>query len=266
MPYVAQNLIIEPWTILDANSNPLTGMTSPADITFSLKRQSGTNFVAASEVVGFAESAVAGTYAITITPQNIGTYINELKELNAGTLQRTWRFVYEVLPAGAVFTPSYANAFCSQGDIERYTSLTFSTVSPVTSLEAAGFAEERAAYIMAMCAAWGLTVTPTTVTAGSRLEDLLRAANAIGAAIDVVISWYWQVEPAENDKVRSLMARWVALMGDGARLIGVIESEVESNLVGSFATNHILSGDTTERANENSPQDIGLQVRMGDVY
>jgi hypothetical protein len=264
MPYVAQNLILEPWTILDVNSNPLTGMTSPADITFSLKRQSGSTFVAASEVVGFAESAVAGTYAITVTPQNTGTYINELKELNVGTLQRTWRFVYEVLPAGAVFSPSFANAFCAETDIERYLGLSFTATSQVTSTQAAGFAEERAAYIMAMCAAWGSVITPSSVIPGSRLEDLLRAANAIGAAFDAAVSWYTQVEPAENEKARLLMARWVSLMGDGEKLVGLIETEIETNLTGGFETDNVLSGDTIAR-NTDIRQDVGLLVRMDDL-
>ena len=265
MPYVAQNLIIEPWTILDVNSDPLTGMTSPADITFSMKRQSGSTFVAASEVVGFAETAVAGTYAITLTPQNTGTYINELHELNANTLLRTWRFVYEVLPAGAVFTPSYANAFCSETDIERYFGFAFTVSSPVTSSMVAGFAEERAAMLMALCSSWGLEVTPTSVTIGSRLEDMLRAANAIGAAFDACVSWYTQVEPAENEKARLLLARWIAFVGDGAKLIGTLQIEIEENLTNGLGSNHILSGDTQERATDIR-QDIGLQFRMDDLY
>jgi hypothetical protein len=269
MPYVAQNLIVESWTVLDLATPPgaVSGLTSPADVTLNLQRSSGTTYIAASEVVGWAETAQLGTYAITITPQNAAHYVLTLQEVSALTLQRNYRFTYEVLPAGAVFTPSYSNAFCAQSDIERYAGIKFTSTSSVTTLMAAGFAEERAGQIMAWCAKWGISITPTTVISGSRLEDLLRKANAIGAALDAVISWYTQVEPAENEKARLLLAQWISMMGDGGDIEGTLEIEIDSNFGISSVRTHISSGEVTLR--EEPPSvDSGLStgMTMGKVW
>lgn len=268
MPYAPQNLVSQMWEVIDLNNPPgvVSGLTAPADVTLALRRSSGTTSVVASETVSWAESGTAGNYVITFVPQNAGTYVLTLQEVSVLTTQRRWSYSYEVLPAGAVFTPSYANAFCAETDVERYAGLSFTNTSePVNSSMVAGFVEERAAALMSLCSFWGLSVTPSSVTVGSRLEDILRSANAIGAAFDAVVAWYTQVEPAENEKARSLLARWLALVGDGQKLMGQIQMEISGNLV-SLTTSNILSGDTTARANEGSPQDIGLQIRMGDLY
>ena len=269
MPYAPQNLVSQMWEVIDLNTPPgvVTGLTVPADVTLSLRRSSGTTSVVASEVIGWAETGTPGNYVITFTPQNVGTYVLTIQEISALTTQRRWISTFEILPAGAVFTPSYANAFCAETDVERYAGLTFeNTSTPVNSGMIAGFVEERAAVLMSLCSFWGLSVTPASVTLGSRLEDMLRAANAIGAAFDAVVAWYAAVEPSESEKARMLLARWIALVGDGAKLIGSIQSEIEGNLSDGLGSSHIISGDTTARANENAPQDIGLQFRMGDMF
>jgi hypothetical protein len=244
-------------------------MTSPADITFTLHRQSGSTFVTAAEVVAFAETASVGTYVITFTPQQTGLYLLQLTELNANSLQRTARFSYEILPAGAVFSPAFSNAFCSESDIERYAGLSFTSSSTVTSNEASAFAEERAAVLASLCNYWRFAVTPASVVVGSRLEDLLRAANAIGAALDAVIAWYQNVEPSENQKAVKLLDQWIRLIGGtiGNEVItGTLETEIIASLAASLATNHTLSGDTTPRASDNAPVDVGFQIRMTDLY
>lgn len=267
MPYAPQNLVSQMWEVIDLNDPPgvVTGLTVPADVTLALRRSSGTTSVVASETVSWAETGTPGNYVITFTPQNAGTYVLTIQELNALTTKRRWSSTFEILPAGAVFTPSYANGFCAETDVERYAGLSFTNTSdPVTSSMVAGFVEERAATLMSLCSFWGVSVTPSSVTLGSRLEDMLRAANAIGAAFDAVVAWYTQVEPAENEKARLLLARWLAFVGDGQKLIGILQMETEGTI--SLGSSHILSGDTTARANENAPQDIGLQFRMGDLF
>jgi hypothetical protein len=107
------------------------------------------------------------------------------------------------------------------------------------------------------------------VTAGSRLEDLLRAANAIGAAVDALISWFGLVEPGKMEKAAALEAMWSKYVGGRTGdfvtpIVGYLEVEARNYI--RLSSNHILSGDTTARAAENAPQDIGLQFRMGDIF
>lgn len=266
MLYAAQNQIIQKWRALDLNNPPgvVSGLTYPADVALDIERTSGNTFIAASESIGWVETSRPGDYSIYFTPQNTGTYFLTVQELSALTMQRNWIYTFEVLPAGAIFVPSPAGCFCAVSDAARYAGLTLTNTStPVTTDMALAFCEERAAGIMAMCSFWGLSVTPTTVTTGSILEDLLRSANAIGAAIDIVVAWYADVEPSESGKVRSLMQSWVNLMGDGAKVLGAIQTQVVGT-VGSFATDHVLSGDTLARSSDVR-QDIGLLVRMDDL-
>lgn len=264
MPYAAQNQIIQKWRALDLNNPPgvVSGLTYPAGIALDIERSSGNSFIAASESIGFAETAVLGDYSIYFTPQNSGTYFLTVQELSALTMQRNWIYTYEVLPAGALFIPSAAGCFCAVSDVARYAGLTFTnTSSPVTSDMALGFCEERAAGIMAMCAFWGFSVNPATVETGSILEDLLRSANAIGAAIDAVVAWYAAVEPSESEKVRSLMQSWINLMGDGAKIKGAIQLQVESSFSASGVRTHISSGEVTLK--EETPiTDGGLALGM----
>ena len=63
------NEVIRQWTILDFNSDPLSGMTSPADVTILLFRQSGSTMIAAAEAVAFAETGVTGHYYLTFRVQ-----------------------------------------------------------------------------------------------------------------------------------------------------------------------------------------------------
>jgi len=161
---------------------PLTGQTSPANITFQLMRDTGAAMVAASETIAFSETATAGYYNISFTPQNSGLYTLFAVELAGGQRQPRWDF--QVLSAGAIFAPSYQNAFCSESDIERWINASITATTSPTDTEAGAFAESRAARLMALTARLGYAVTPASVTAASILEDLLREANAIGAALD----------------------------------------------------------------------------------
>jgi len=115
----------------------------------------------------------------------------------------------------------------------------------------------------------GFAVTPATVESGSRLQDLLREANAIGAAMDFTIAQFFTEAPSKSDRAEELNAMWNRYVGEPtlgpARAIGYLELEIRANL-SSLATNHILSGDTAARASSGTPIDSGIQVTMGDTF
>lgn len=264
---VANNVIVELWTILDFNSDPLTGMTTPADITFTLHRESGGTMIAAGESITFAEVGSTGHYYIAFTPLNTGVYVLQLKELNASSLQRTWRFDdYLVVAAGASFSASYANAYCAETDIERWLQQAISGTTNPSDTEAAGFAESRASILTSLVNGWGYAVTPSTVTAGSVLEDLLREANAIGAALDYTIAQVFGRSPSRTDRVEALQALWEQYVGT-EKTVGYLQQEVRKNLA-SLASDHILSGDTQAdpTAPTVAPYAEPIGIKMGDIF
>lgn len=262
--YVSGNQIRTLWTVLDQNSSPLTGVTTPAGITFTLHRDSGSAYVAASETVSWAEIGVTGHYYISFTPANTGRYTLQLKELHVSSLGRTWVFHYDVLAAGAVFVPAYSNAFCSESDVERWLQQDITSSTKPSDTQVAGFAETRASILMSLCARLGYSVTPSTVTSGSRIEDLLRDANAIGAGWDATVSQTFGTAPSKTERAGWLEGLWVGYVGDGDKKAGILEMEIRGNLA-SLSTDHILSGDTTA-ATETTPTDAGIQVGMDSLY
>src|SRR3990172_6330054 len=208
MPFPVSSPVVTIWTVLDLSSNPLTGVTTPAGITFALHRQSGSVAVAATEPITWTEIGVTGTYSIVFTPVNAGQYKMELKELHVSSQQRVYPFFYEVVTAGSAFSPTFANAFCAETDIERWIQQPITASTQPSSNEAAGFAETRAAAHMSLCHRLGFTVTPSTVVAGSRIEDLLREANAVGAALDYTIAQCFRAGASKTERIESLMELW----------------------------------------------------------
>lgn len=259
---VAGNVIYQPYYFLDEDGvTPLTGKTTPADITFALKRYTSSGSVAASETVTFPERG-SGYYDICFTPENSGLYTVFSFEQIEGF--RTREFPFEVLSAGAAYLPSYANAFCSESDIERWLQFGIDASTNPNDTETAGFAQTRANVLMSLCASLGYTVTPSSVTAGSRLESLLRDANAIGAALDYSIAQQFRQSPSRSDRIDYLLGQWQQYYGPGpfegtpgAKPAGpgYIETEIRGNLT-SLATDHILSGDTIA-STPTYPTDIG---------
>ena len=265
---VAGNLVLGYWTVLDANFLPLTGMVVPTDVTLALHRQSGSVMIAASEVISWAEIGVTGRYYFAFTPTNTGLYVLELQEVEPISLLRNQPFQYEVLAAGATFAPSYANAFCAETDVERYLLQTIDSTTKPNDTQVAGWAQGRADALESLMAGLGAAVTPSTVTAGSRLEGLLREANAVGAALDATIAQVFGTSGSKTDKAEALLALWESYYGKyvaGEWTPGIIGMEIQQSTV-SLATSHVLSGDTTARASENAPQDVGLQIRMSDTF
>lgn len=265
---VAGNTIRTAWLYLDINGAGLTGMVNVTDVTLTLRVDTGSGGGAAAEAVTWTEKG-SGFYDIAFTPTGQGVYTLFLKELNVGGMQRQWSWTFEVSPSGATFTPAYANAFCSESDIETWIGLDLTATSKPTATQAAKFAQQRAATIMALCAKWGYPVTPLTVVQGSNLQDMLRAANEIGAALDCVLVQELSLAPNVTDRPGLFQAMWVSYIGGrtgefATEVVGLLQQLIQGTLA-SLGTDHILSGDTIA-AEPTYPTDIGIQVSMGDVY
>jgi len=230
----------------------------------------GSGTLAASETVSWVERS-GGFYDIIFTPLSSGFYSLFLRELNVNSNGRLWTFPYEVVSAGAIYMPAYANAFCSESDIERWTQILIDGTTSPNDTQAAGFAQNRANILMSMCSGWGFSVTPATVAAGSRAQSLLREANAIGAALDYTLAQQLRMSPSTSDRVGLLQAMWDQYVGrEGApgspmaHIPGYLEIEIRMNL-SSLATDQIISGDTIA-APAQQVQDVGILIGMGDLY
>ena len=254
---VTNNIVVDGWTVLDGSDNPLTGVTSPAGVSLTLQRQSGSTIVAAAESVAWTEIGATGRYYFSFTPVQTGLYVLYGKELHASSTGRTFEFRYQVVSAGALFSASYANAFCAESDIERWLQQAITATTKPNDTEAAAFAESRAAALASLCARWGVTVPP--VTAGSRLEDLLREANAIGAALDYTVAQQFSYQPSTSDRAERYQTLW-------DQYVAFIEAEIRGNLA-SLSTNHILSGDTLAATATSAPTDSGVgPIGMGSLF
>jgi hypothetical protein len=247
---VQNSTIRQVWKILDVNGAALTGQTSPANITFLLKRDSGSGTVTASETVSFTELG-SGFYEIAFTPQFGGLYTLFLDELVGQ--QRDWWFVYEVVAAGAVFLPAFANAFCAETDVERWTQLLFDGGSKPTSNQVAALAQARASEMRGMLVAEGWTISPTSVASGSIEQDMLREANAIGAAADAYLTKFVDVDPGQTAKAKSFLdeyeRRLEKLVAYAAKIAGGA----------SFIRSPMTAGEVTLK-DELAVTDAGLEV------
>jgi hypothetical protein len=267
MPSTGQ-LVIDGWTVLDVNENPLTGMLSPADVTLTLQRQSGGAIIAAGEAVAWVEIGTTGRYYFSFTPLNSGRYILYLREIDPATLGRQSEFRWDITAAGTVPAPSFTNSFCGQSDVERWIGTFIDGTTRPNDVETATWAEMRAAVLTALCKRLGVTVTPASV-ANTNLGKLLREANAIGTALDYTIAQQFAYQPNNSDRIEYLQNRWIEFIGgDGesgsiSNATGAIAEEINGSNV--FATDHILSGDTLP-ALETHPTSVGIVITSRDVY
>lgn len=268
MPTVG-NIIVEAWTVLDGADAPLTGMTSPGDVTFDLQRQSGSTMIAATEVVAWAEVGVTGRYYFSFTPENSGRYVLYGSEIGDAPLARRFEFRWDVVSAGAVFSATYADAFCAETDVETWTQTAIDATTEPSDSEAAQFAEHRADMLVAICASAGYSVTPATVTAGSVIEGLLRRANAIGTALDYTVAQQFGVgRPNLSERVERYQILWnETVFGTlvGKQMIGGLVTEL-GNLA-SLSSDHIISGDTAAAASASvQGTDTGITIGMGSLF
>ena len=272
---VAGNLVLDIVRVLTPAGAPLTGMVRPtsvgdgsgADVKIWLTRQSGSAAVAATELITWAEIGASGDYYFSFTPENTGLYRLYLQFVDPAALASQTAIRYDIVAAGAVFAPTYADAFCAETDVERYLGQQIDATTQPSDTQTAAFASGKADALESLCARLGETVTPLTVTAGSRLAGLLREANAVGAALDFTIAQSFMRGASKTERIDVFLAQWESYVGRyvaGEFVPGIIEMEIENTK--SLATSHVLSGDTTARADEGAPQDIGLQIRMSDKY
>lgn len=272
---VAGNLVLDIVRVLTPAGAPLTGMVratsagdgSGADVKIWLKRQSGSAAVDATELISWTEVGTSGDYYITFTPQNTGLYWMYLSFVDPAALPSQRDMRYDIIAAGATFAPSYADAFCAETDLERWLQQQIDSTTQPNDTQAAGFATGKADVLESLCAGLGDAVTPATVTAGSRLEGLLREANAVGAALDYTIAQSFMRGASKTDRIDVLLNTWESFVGRyvaGEFIPGSIQMEIQNTA--SLATNHTLSGDTIARDNSNPPQDVGSQITMGDVF
>jgi hypothetical protein len=269
MAWVSGNLVFYNWQYLTAAGVPKTGMVETTDIEFTLKRNPGTGLVAAAEDVTFTETGATGYYTISFTPASTGLYSLWVKEINADSMLRQVQVDFSVVSAGSAFSPNFSNAFCAETDMERWLQQAITATTSPSSTEAAGFAETRAAVLMGMCARLGYTVTPTTVISGSRLEDLLREANAIGSAMDYTVAQSFKEGTRRTERIPELLGLWRQYTGDETktpRLYGFLGDEVRGNLA-SLSTDHIISGDTQAAPSSGTaPYNESIQIGMGDKF
>lgn len=263
--------INEGWTVYDALTGlPITGITSGNGVTLTLTKRSGATWVAAAETVTWTEIGVTGIYLVSFTPSAANSYRLLLTETHASSAGRSAEYFYA--SAGSIILPNYTNAFCSENDLERWLQTEISGDSEPDDVEATAFAEARAAILMALLGSWGYTVTPSTVVSGSVLEDMLREANAIGAALDYTIAQQFKRAPLHSERTELLEALWQQYThprGTNGKDDpgGYLAVEIKGNLVGSLATDFILSGDTLANAAASvaaTNQPIG--IGMGDLF
>lgn len=257
---VAGNTVRDEWFYMDATEAPLTGMLINVDVTLTLRRDIGAGFVAAPEAISWTELG-GGYYQIAFTPLSGGLYRAYLKELNVNSFLRRWTFPFEIVSAGSTFLPSFANAFCSEGDVESWAGFDFQSGSKPTSDQVAGFAQSRSSEMRSIMAAEGWVVGPGTVTPGGPEEDMLRMANAIGAAADAWLSKFMDTDPARTEKATQLLEEYQTrldrLQAYAAKVAG------SAHLIRTPMT----SGEVT-LADETAIQDVGLRdaIRMDQEF
>jgi hypothetical protein len=260
---VIGDTIRELWLYLDSSDVPLGGMTSPADVELKLFVDTGSGFALSVDSVSWAAVAgQTGEYQISYTPSAAGIYKLQLRELNAASDGRRWSFPQEVAAAGATFLPAFANAFCAETDVERWTGLDFDGTSKPTTTQVAAFAQARASEIRSVVASEGWNPVPGSLTPLSIEEDILRECNAIGAAADAFMAKFMDVDPSQTDKAVALLQEYQRRL---QRLVAYAQ-DIASSSAG-FITTPITTGEVTP-ADETQITDggLGLAIAMDQDF
>lgn len=272
--FVLGDNILDEFTVYDQNDPPmpLSGVTSPAGVSLNLFRQSGASMIAASESVSWAEIGTTGRYTWSFTPLNLGPYTLEIMVTHASANREGARLNFSVLSAGSIYTPTFANCFCSESDIEAVIGESITGTTNPSSLAAATYAEWRAAILKSLTARLGYPVTPTSPgLAGTALEQLLRAANAHGAAVNYCLAQELGRSPNKTERADNFAVIWSEYVGGPkpgfvTETIGLIEKEIRGSLV-SLSTDHIRSGDTIAPAQTPATSEpFGGPIGMGSQF
>lgn len=202
---------------------PLGGLLGADFSAVVLRRPpTGLNWEVATEAATFEGEVVGATgrYGFHLTPLQAADYEVQIQCTAVGAEAKTYSYQFDVVTAGAEFTPTYDDAFCAETDIKRQSGMQFSATSRPTSSDVAGFARLRAAEIMAQLAEQGIVITPdvgaapidTSSQRGVILRDNVRLANALGAAMDAVDAAYMGIEPTRSEKARDIEKQYRALL------------------------------------------------------
>lgn len=261
--FVVGNEIVQFWTVLDNAwpAAPKSGLSAPGDVAFTLHRQSGSLMVSSAASIVFTEIGSTGHYSIAFTPENEGLYVLQLQEIAATTAQRRYRFPdMGVTASGVVFGATYTNAYCSEEDVERWSQLAFSSTSKPTASEVAAFAETRASELTSILATVNAIVTPDTVAVNTPEEDMLREANAIGAAADALLAKFLHEAPNLTQKTQALLDEYEK------RVERLLKHGAATMAPGALRT-HVTSGEVTPKE-ETTITDVGLRdaIRMDQEF
>jgi hypothetical protein len=256
MPVIGDT-IRELWLYLDQADAPLGGMTSPADVELKLFVDTGSGFALSADAISWAAvSGQTGQYNITYTPSVSGVYRLQLRELNVNSQGVRWSFPQEVAAAGAVFLPAFANAFCAETDVERWTQLDFDATSKPTTTQVAAFAQARSSEIRSVVASEGWSPVPGQLTPLSVEEDILRECAAVGAAADAFLAKFMDVDPSQTEKAVALLQEYQRRL---QRLVAYAQ-DIASSSAGYIAT-PMTTGEMTLR-DETQITDGGLSLAI----
>lgn len=186
MGYVVGDTISTYHKVFDTTGAIVSGLAA-SDFLITFVR----NGAAAGEAVTVAEIGATAVYRFSFVAANTGTYSLHVREKatipnsSEASFDREWT----VASVGEDFGASYDYAFCAESDIVGYAGVSFGADTNPSTTQVRGFAESVAARIMAGFPP-GILVTPsgmgnpvsTATDEGKNLSNLLRQANAIGAA------------------------------------------------------------------------------------
>jgi hypothetical protein len=188
------------------------------------KLESGSEFVDASETVTFnGEHEFGGTdggqYEFYFTPDASGVYELHIANLAAGTTGMVSRYMFDVRTSGALFAADYADAFCSEADIQGVTALEIGSGSTPSDTVVVVFARLIAGELRALMHKIDLGITPdagtnpvdTTSLIGYTLRDMLRLCNATGVGVMQVDAAFRGVSPERSQKAVDLEERYTKL-------------------------------------------------------
>ncbi len=142
------------WQVARSDGNGLVTPLVIGDFTLTLLRDEGSGYVAAPEAITFSELIAPnlGTAQFATEPNGAFTYQLWVDELHVDSFQRAGiLFEFVAISSGSIFLPTFANAYCSQNDVERELQhQIFDSASQPTDVDLAAWAEIEANRITAM--------------------------------------------------------------------------------------------------------------------
>jgi hypothetical protein len=244
---VKNSEVLHVWELKDATGGALTGLDGNMTATLSRFADSSTQ-ASATETVTIAEIGSTGFYAITYTPTNAQVYKGRITESSL-YLEYTWEDQVTDSAAASVAD----NAYCSEADVVAWAQMGDYTASTTpTETQVLGFMQMRAGELYGVLAKWMATpVGPsgasgyateidTSTDKGFALNEQLRMANAIGAAMDALQAAGASEAPSRTERVEELSVAYAAIVANLEHLAREYEGNVDA------VATHITSGEITQ--------------------